>query len=116
MAARPVFLVTKIKNVRRVSPANRYTGAKDRIDCWRVSFLHGYFAGVEMEYFFPDEASADEFSEWQIYNPAQILAVTDPTEPFMVQDIQQDWWYGKVNQYSVHLRRPRRRAPRGASP
>lgn len=100
VASRPVFLVTTVKNVTRANPGNFYTGMKDRIDCWRVQFIHGFFAGVQMEFFFPDKPSADEFNEWQVYNPSQILAQMQPTEPYTIQAVEKTKWYGQINRYT----------------
>lgn len=100
MPARPIFLVTKIKNVRRKNPANRFTGMSDTSDLFNVHFKHGYFPGVSMDFYFTDKNEADEFNAWQIYDPSQILANVQSREPYTVESVEKSWWRPPTEEYS----------------
>lgn len=84
---RPIYLVTEYRNVKRANPANEYTGGKERIDCWKAGMIHGYYAGMGMDFFFPSEGEASRFSLFTIYDPSQIIDLME-NRKFTVSSIK----------------------------
>ncbi len=99
MRYRPIFQVTEYRNVQRRSPSSAYTDAENRLDSWKVGMLHGYFAGMGMDFYFPTEAQASRFSLWTIYNPGEIIELMDGAK-FTVSRIQKTHRMSPPNRYS----------------
>lgn len=100
MSFRPLFMATSIKNVRRKAAVDKY-GYHDIVDWFRVSLIHGYFAGIGMDFFFETREQADHFSVWSVYDPQQLLDLMQPSnEQFQVESVNREKWYGQMNPYT----------------
>lgn len=97
--ATPVFLVTEYKNVRRKSPANVYTGGGETIDLWKVGLIHGYYAGMGMNFYFPTEPEASRFTLYTIYRPEEIIERMD-NEKFVAEKVQRWKYMSPANRYT----------------
>lgn len=95
----PVFLVTEYKNVLRKSPANAYTDSDEKIDLWKVGLIHGYYAGMGMNFYFPTEPEAARFTLYTIYRPDEIIELMGG-EKFETTAIRQWKYMSAPNRYT----------------
>lgn len=100
-AVSPKFLVTDISDMGEKSRSWRYLSDQSLKDSWRVRMIHGYFKDTRMDFFFDNEAQADRFSPWQIYDPTQIIdGLGNKREALIVQDIEKIKGAGPKNAYT----------------
>ncbi len=95
----PLFLVTEYKNVRRKSPANYYTQGGEQLDLWKVGMIHGYYAGMGLNFYFPTEPEASRFTLYTIYRPEEIIEAMD-NEKFASEKIAKWKYMSPPNRYT----------------
>lgn len=101
MPAKPLYIVTSIKQKRRPASPNSYTGRHASEPMWQVNMKSGFFSGVGVTFSYPDKPKAEAFSEWEIYDPSAIIREAAPgKEAFVVQDIYKTKGYGAKNLYT----------------
>jgi len=95
----PIYLVTEYRNVRQRSKASEYSGTDERTDLFKVKLIHGYYAGMGMNFFFPTEADASRFSLHTIYTPDEIIERMDDGK-FRVESIKKSGLMAAANKYT----------------
>jgi hypothetical protein len=97
---KPIYLVTQYKNVKRESQANKYS-VGEKLDLWKVGMIHGYYTGMGIDFFFPDEPDASRFTPWTIYDPGQIIEAME-NRKFTVKGIKKTMQMSGRNKYTHH--------------
>lgn len=99
----PIFLVTEYLEAKRKSPASRYSENAAMMDVWKVGMIHGYYAGMGMDLFFPNDGEASRFSLWTLWNPQELIAALD-NRRFQVQSITKTKRMSARGEYSGQRR------------
>jgi hypothetical protein len=95
----PIFLVTDYRNVKRRSPASIYSETSEKLDLWKVGMVHGYYAGMGMDFYFENEGEASRFSPFTIYDPSQLIERME-NRKFTVSLVKKTMRMGARNPYS----------------
>lgn len=91
----PLFLVTEYRNTRRKH--NEFTN--EWVEVFKVVLMHGFYAGMGMNLFFPTEPDAARFSMHTVYMPDEVSKKM-AGENFVVQDIKKTGFMAPANKYT----------------
>lgn len=95
----PKFLVTKVDSVGQPSRASSY-GDDSTTDYFHIGMIHGYYKDTKLDWYFENQAQADRFSLWELYDPSQLINKLGQKDSYRVVSTDKFKGYGQKNAYT----------------